>query len=137
YVDRLRYVPRGGPRPGGPSRISLQAVACERLVLSQGVCGLAQETALLFAKAGLAVDEYPGRAMSYAALEEGAELGLGGALLPGSKLAGHAHELPIVVDGGEPVVVAYQAMWSRAGVYARHVRAFTRYLGRAARAMLA
>jgi DNA-binding transcriptional LysR family regulator len=132
YSDRLRYVPRGGL--GGDRRrtVTLAEVAAERLVLTVPLCGLAQQTRGWFEQAGLALDAYAGQAMSYSALVEYADLGLGGALVPESKAGERAHELPLLVEDGEPVLIGYDAMWSRETTVARHVRDFVRHLARPA-----
>ena len=70
--------------------------------------------------------------MSYTALQEYAELGLGGALVPESKVSERAHELPLLVEGGEPVLIGYDALWPRETTVARHVRDFVRHLSRPA-----
>lgn len=125
YRERLRYVPPGGSR-AGPTRITLGEIARERLLLPQGVCGLADATRSLFQHARLEIDEYPGRAASYGALEEWAELGLGGAILPESKVR-TADPLPIVIVGNEPALLTYDAMWPK-DLLASHVRGFARSL---------
>jgi DNA-binding transcriptional LysR family regulator len=130
YSDRVRYVPRGGaldrPRP----TVTLAEVAAQRLILTQPICGLAQTTRSWFERAGLAIEEYLGKAMTYPALKEWAEKGLGGALIPESKLAESASEYPLLVDEGEPVLLAYDAMWNQQLTFARHVRDFVRHLAK-------
>lgn len=130
YADRVRYVPRGGlserPRP----TVSLAEVAADRVVLTQPICGLAQTTRSWFERAGLAIDEYLGKAMTYPALKEWAEQGLGGALIPESKLSEEAGAFPLLVDEGEPVLIAYDAMWNQQLTFARHVRDFVGFLAR-------
>jgi len=126
YRERLRYVPPGGARPGLPARIGLREVARDRLLLPQGACGLADATRAMFADAGMAIDEYPGRAISYGTLEDWAELGLGGAILPESKVR-TADPLPVVMLADGPALLTYDAMWPR-DVLANHVRGFARKL---------
>jgi DNA-binding transcriptional LysR family regulator len=132
YSDRIRYLPRGGPGGERPATITLAEVAKERLVLTAPICGLAQTTRRWFDEARLPLDAYLGQAMSYTALLEYADLGLGGALVPESKAGERAHELPLLVKNGAPVLIAYDAMWSRETTFARHVRDFVRYLSRPA-----
>jgi DNA-binding transcriptional LysR family regulator len=131
YRERLRYVPPGGGRPDTPARIGLREIARDRLLLPQGVCGLADATRAMFADAGLAIDEYPGRAISYGTLEDWAELGLGGAILPESKVR-TADPLPVVTLADGPALLTYDAMWSRDAL-ANHVRGFARKLPALAR----
>lgn len=133
YRERLRYVPIGGPRAGAPARITLREIARDRLLLPQGVCGLADATRSMFADAGLAIDEYPGRAISYGALEEWAELGLGGTILPESKLRTTA-PLPIVTIATGPALLTYDATWPK-DLLTSHVRVFTRKLPALARGL--
>ena len=133
YRERLRYIPPGGPRPDAPARITVREIARDRLLLPQGVCGLADATRSLFAEAGVAVDEYPGRAMSYGALEEWAELGLGGTILPESKVR-TTTPLPIVTLASGPALLTYDAMWPP-NLLATHVRGFARKLPGLARGL--
>jgi DNA-binding transcriptional LysR family regulator len=132
YRERLRYVPPGGSR-GGPTRITLAEIARDRLLLPQRDCGLADATRRLFQNARLEIDEYPGRAISYGALEDWAELGLGGAILPESKVR-TADPLPIVMVGNEPALLTYDAMWPKQ-LLTNHVRGFARKLPGLARAL--
>src|SRR5262249_24358482 len=131
--ERLRYVPPGGARRGAPARIGLREIAQDRLVMPQGVCGLADATRAMFAGAGLTIDEYPGRAISYGTLEDWAGLGLGGGLIPPSKVR-TTEPLPVVMLSDPPALVTYDAMWPR-GVLANHVRAFARQLPVLARSL--
>jgi DNA-binding transcriptional LysR family regulator len=133
YRERLRYVPPGGARPGLPVRTGLREIARDRLLLPQGVCGLADATRAMFSGAGLAIDEYPGRAISYGALEDWAELGLGGAILPESKVRS-ADPLPVVMLTDGPAMLTYDAMWPRDSL-ANHVRGFARKLPALARSL--
>ena len=133
YRERLRYVPPGGARPGIGPRIGLREIAGDRLLLPQGACGLADATRAMFADAGLAIDEYPGRAISYGTLEDWAELGLGGAILPESKVR-TADPLPVVMLADGPALLTYDAMWPR-DVLASHVRGFARKLPTLARSL--
>jgi DNA-binding transcriptional LysR family regulator len=132
YRERLRYVPPGGSRPGA-TRITVEEIARERVLMPQQVCGLAEATVKLFQDARLDVDEYPGRAISYGALEEWAELGLGGAILPESKVR-TADPLPVVMIGDAPALLTYDAMWPKRPI-ATHVRDFVRGLPRLARGL--
>ncbi len=130
YSDRVRYVPRGGPSEPARPAVTLAEVAKEKLVLAQPICGLAQTTRSWFERAGLAIEEYLGKAMTYPALKEWAEQGLGGALIPESKLGESAGDYPLLMDGGEPLLITYDAMWNQQLTFARHVREFVRYLAK-------
>jgi len=133
YRERLRYIPPGGARAGAPARITLREIARDRLLLPQGVCGLADATRAMFADANLTIDEYPGRAISYETLEEWADLGLGGTILPESKVRTTA-PLSIVMLASGPAMVTYDAMWPKE-LLASHVRGFARKLPGLARGL--
>jgi hypothetical protein len=110
YEDELRWIaPDATP---GPARVGLREVARERLVLTVGSCGLAGATRALFAAARLPIVEYAGHALGYAVLEEWAELGIGGAIVPAAHIR-RATSAALVVDG-QPARLAYEAVWRQA-----------------------
>ena len=125
-LDRevLRSVPPSGRVVH--DRVSLREVARQRLVLTDGSCGLAPATRELFSRARFALDEYAGHAISYAVLEEWADLGIGGAILPASRIrsapsAALEHE-------GKALLLSYEAVWRKDLLVARHAQAFVKYL---------
>ena len=124
YRDALRWVPPSGTPAG--DRITLPEIARHRLVLTDGSCGLASATRQLFAQARIAIDEYAGHAMSYAALEEWTELGIGGAILP----AAHIRKAPSAAleRDRKPVALTYEAVWRKDLLVALHAKAFVGYL---------
>lgn len=124
YSDELRWIAPNAA--AGPEQVGLRVVAQERLVLTVGHCGLAGATRGLFAAARVPIDEYAGQALSYAALEEWAELGIGGALLPAAHIR-RASSAALVV-GGKPVRLTYEAVWRRDLLVADHAKAFVQYL---------
>lgn len=124
YADELRFIaPNAAP---GREKVGLREVARERLVLTVGTCGLAGATRALFAAARIPISEYDGRALSYPALEEWAELGIGGALLPAAHIR-RAASAALIVDG-RPFRLEYEAVWRKDHVVADHAKAFVRYL---------
>jgi len=125
YSEPLRWIPPGGEGPAG-DRASLAEIASRRLAFTVDACGLAPTTRALFAKARLRLDEYAGRAMSYATLEEWADLGIGGAILPASHVR-RARSLAIGAKG-EHAEILYEAVWRKDLLVAEHVRAFVSYL---------
>jgi LysR family transcriptional regulator, hydrogen peroxide-inducible genes activator len=124
YREPLRFVPPSGVASG--TRATLLDVARSRLVLTDGSCGLAPATRELFARAGVTIDEYAGRAISYAALEEWTELGIGGAILPESRIR-RTKSAPLVHDDA-PIHLAYEAVWRKDLLVAQHMETFVRYL---------
>jgi DNA-binding transcriptional LysR family regulator len=124
HREALRWV-----APHGTSvaeRVELREVSRHRLVLTDGSCGLAPATRELFARARLSIDEYAGHAISYAALEEWADLGIGGAVLPASQIR-RAHSAALVQDD-EPLLLRYEAVWRPDQLVAQHAQAFVKYL---------
>jgi DNA-binding transcriptional LysR family regulator len=124
YADELRWIAPNAPP--GREQVGLRDVARERLVLTVGGCGLAAATRALFAAARIPIVEYAGQALGYAALEEWAELGIGGALLP----AAHIRRAPsaALMAGKQQVVLEYEAVWRKDLLVAEHARAFVRFL---------
>jgi LysR family transcriptional regulator, hydrogen peroxide-inducible genes activator len=123
--NRGRSVPPNGA-VADHARVTLRDVARERLLLTMGTCGLAPATRALFANASLPIDEYAGQALSYGALEEWAELGIGGALIPESHIR-RAPSTPLY-EAGKPVRLTYEAVWRKDLLVAKHVVAFVRYV---------
>jgi len=124
YHDPLRWIPPSGTPVA--DRVALAEVARHRLVFTDGSCGLAPAARRLFAQARLAIDEYAGHAMSYAALEQWTELGIGGAILPASHIRS-ARSAALHRDR-KPIRLTYEAVWRRDLLVALHARAFAVYL---------
>jgi DNA-binding transcriptional LysR family regulator len=72
--------------------------------------GLTTMTRRLFADAGARLLPYAGEADSYRSVEDWANLGLGGALLPLSRFQPGARTRPVHRDG-RPVTIHYEAQW--------------------------
>jgi DNA-binding transcriptional LysR family regulator len=124
YSDELRWIPPNAAP--APEQVGLRDVASERLLLTVGNCGLAGATRALFSAARISIREYAGFALTYSALEEWAELGIGGALLP----TVHIRRTPgarLVIDG-HPARLTYEAVWRKDHLVADHTKAFARYL---------
>ncbi|MCL2448137.1 MAG: hypothetical protein FWD17_04230, partial [Polyangiaceae bacterium] len=80
----------------------------------------------LFKQGRVPIREYPGLAMTYAALREWADLGIGGAILPASH-AGVGPSAPVLRDE-KPVELVYEAVWRKDLLVAEHAKDFVRYL---------
>lgn len=91
--------------------VSLEQIAHETFVMVPDSCGLTTTTRALFKKKRLKLTEYSGQAMSYGVLQEWAELGIGSAILPRSKVASGAQpEIPIF-EGSRAVSIRYCSLW--------------------------
>jgi DNA-binding transcriptional LysR family regulator len=133
YDDALMYLP-SSTRDIAPQRtatIAVSDLAGDTFVMSEGLCGLAQTTQRLFDDNGLAVTLYRGRAVSYSMLQEWADLGIGSAILPVSKLAGtRAAEARAVVTGKQNhrSVMTIVASWKLTTEVAPHIASLQKSL---------
>lgn len=123
--------------PGSQSRgrylqqadVALKDIAGETFVMVPDACGLTRTTRALFGQMRLSLREYSGQAMSYSVLQEWAELGIGSAILPQSKLASGAEGLPrIRAADGSPVRIRYQSLWRGVPEPAADITALAVYL---------
>ena len=90
-------------------------VACRTLLLVPDTCGLTTFTRDLLADRGLPLRAYSGEAASYRVLEDWAGMGLGGALLPRSKVTrADSSTRPVVDARGAAVTITYEAAWDGA-----------------------
>lgn len=127
YREPLLWVPPAGVTHR-KDHATLLEVGRARLVFTADVCGLTRTTRELFKRARVPFDSYSGYAMSYATLEEWADLGIGGALLPKC----HVHKsrgVPVHSDG-KPLEVTYEVVWRKDLVVAEHMTEFVSYLTR-------
>lgn len=112
--EGLIYIPQGG-RARTDAAVTLAEIAAETFVLVPDACGLTRATRALFRRHRLGLREYAGEAMSYRVLQEWADLGIGAAILPRSKVGGRSG-VPIHLRKGatSPVTIAYHALWRSA-----------------------
>jgi DNA-binding transcriptional LysR family regulator len=92
--------------------IELADVADKELILVPDACGLTTFTRQLFASNESPLHIYPGEASSYGVLEQWAQLGLGAAILPESKLTSLDVPHRRLSERGEEVEIFYAAIWS-------------------------
>lgn len=132
FHEPLHFLPRGGmnaaaARRWGP-RVALEELTGETLVFTRGDCGLAPFTRALFQQRGLKPREYRGEAISYSVLEEWADLGIGGAILPPSRISGDPSRYPIILLEDAPASIGYQAVWNHNTAQRKHLTNFVGYL---------
>ncbi|MCR5865394.1 LysR family transcriptional regulator [Aquincola sp. J276] len=120
------------PQPplGAGGAATLPAASRERLLLTADLCGLASATRGLFEAAGLPIQAYPGRAMSYGALEDWVDLGLGSAVIPRFHVRRQALARPLLDAAGAPLTLALEAVWRRGAAGAGPVAAFLTFVHR-------
>lgn len=102
---------------------SISKIADQSLILTSGYCGLSQATQLMYEQMKLKVSLYPGRAISYNVIEEWADLGLGAALLPASKVSRgrKGAVIPVLNEDQSAAMLSISVSW-------RHTPTTTPYL---------
>lgn len=101
----------------------LLELADRQFILMPDTCGLTTFTRDLLEERSLPVNAYPGQASSYRVLEEWANLGLGSAMLPESRLTEPGTRHRIVLDEeGQVIEVFYEAVWDPASSMAAELR---------------
>ncbi|HEV8055670.1 MAG TPA: LysR family transcriptional regulator [Nocardioidaceae bacterium] len=99
------------PRTADTAPMNLDDLHGKQLILMPDTCGLTTFTHELTRTHDLKVRPYAGEASSYRVLEEWANMGLGSALVPRSKLSSaDTHHRPLCLDGQE-VAIFYEAVW--------------------------
>lgn len=114
----------------GAAGVQLATASKHRLLFTEDLCGLATATLELFESAGLQVDAYPGRALSYGALEDWVELGLGSAVLPRYHVKNGAIAQPLRDAEGVALSLETEAVWKSPLATADHAARFLTYLHR-------
>ncbi|MFG3715009.1 LysR family transcriptional regulator [Micromonospora sp. NPDC049460] len=97
--------------PTGDAPVDLKETGGKQLILMPDTCGLTTFTRDLLQSHDLPVHAYPGEASSYRVLEEWANLGLGSAMIPQSKLATPDARHRPLLDEGTEVEIFYEAVW--------------------------
>lgn len=129
FSDRLWYLRRSGS-PASSGSIVIADVTKDVLLLTQDLCGLASATRALLDEAKLRFTEYAGKAMSYSALEEWTELGIGGAVVPEAHIRAMNRAQMLVNDSGKPITIPSEAVWRKDLLVSAHGKSFASYLQR-------
>jgi DNA-binding transcriptional LysR family regulator len=131
FVDPLSYCLLNHNVPPR-SIITLKDIAKNRLLFTEDLCGLASATKKLLENDRLKVDEYPGRALSYGALEDWVDLQLGGAIVPYAHLRNKARSIPTVDSNGQSIGIMQEAVWRKDVLISNHAVSFVSYMHRVA-----
>ncbi len=134
FEDPLHYIPPSLVTFKLNNKIPLSHTIKNTLLLTVGSCGLAPETMRLFEKAQLKPKVYPGRAFSHSGLFEWAELGIGGAIMPSSKIE-KPSQFPILIDKNKVLNLKYEAVWLKSSEATPHLRPFLHSLPKIAKAI--
>jgi len=129
YSEALLYLPRhNGALDGTEKAVSIADIAEEVLILTMDGCGLRPVTKQLFEASGHTLKLYPGQATNYNAVEDWASLGIGGGILPRSKIsAGNQQTRPLLLASGEPAMVTLQLVWQANVTGSVHLDALIEY----------
>jgi len=140
YREPLRFIPSGGEWEG-PQRkrsVRFEDIARETFVMVPNSCGLAQATRALFRAHRRMLREYLGQALSYQVLAQWAQLGIGAAILPKSKLGAEAAlSFEIIDKNGRLAAIEFEAVWTSADPSKVHFAAFAEHLHEAVPALVA
>lgn len=100
-----------GSTPTETTPVEMSSICDTQLILVPDTCGLTTFTHELFRSHALPLRAYPGEASSYRVLEEWANLGLGSAMIPESKLVTADTPHRPLHDDGADVEIFYEAVW--------------------------
>lgn len=118
--------------PAGREPVELGDTADDPFILVPDSCGLTTFTTQLFDALGLPINTYPGEASSYRVLEQWANLGLGAAILPLSKLSSPDALHRPLREGGVEVEIFYEAVWHHGSALAPDIDALAGLLAQVA-----
>lgn len=110
HKEPLLYVGRGEAQSPNPF-VRLSDISGETFIMVPDTCGLARVTRSIFRQNHFSLKEYAGEAMSYSVLQDWAQLGIGTAILPASKVSGG--NFPQIAAGldGEAITIRYGVYW--------------------------
>jgi len=140
YREPLRFIPSGGEWDGLQRKHSVrfEDIARETFVMVPNSCGLAQATRALFRAHRRTLREYSGQALSYQVLEQWAQLGIGAAILPKSKLGAEAAlSFEIIDKDGRVAAIEFEAAWASAEPSAAPLAGFAEHLRETVPALVA
>ena len=139
FLDEpLLFVPSSNARAKyiGRKSVTLKEIGNEMFVLVPDTCGLTRTTRELFKQERRKLIEYSGKAMSYAVLEEWAELGIGSAILPRSRLQGRKDVAIPIVSGEGPLQIRYRGLWRKGPDLTTEVNRLAKFLKEVAPAII-
>lgn len=120
----------------GAKSVALNDIAHETFVMVPDTCGLTRTTRALFRRSRLKLAEYSGQAMSYSVLQEWAELGIGSAILPRSKLAAGSQSAIPIRGGRAATGIHYRGLWKAGPNMSPKVKELANFLKDAAPAIV-
>ena len=112
YSEPLLYVSDAITVSDGEAE-TLERLAGREVLLVGDDCGLSTAVRNLFRDSQVALKAYEGKAHSYGVLEKWAQLGIGVAILPASKVADVSKARRISDPAGGTVSIGFHACWKR------------------------
>lgn len=115
YQEKLVFIPKSGSalRLSPKEAVTVDDIAKEVFVMVPSACGLAHLTRSLFKQRRKRLREYGGEALSYKVLEQWADLGLGAAILPESKLSDPKSGFKYLVDNNNNnIMINFEIIFS-------------------------
>ncbi len=131
YTEPLMYIPVDKERANekGNDYVFFDSISNETFVMVPNACGLAETTRELFRRHRRKLKQYKGEALSYQVLTQWAELGIGSAILPKSKIPADKTRIFSIKDKANEVVeIHYQASWLAANISAPELVDFANHL---------
>ena len=129
YREPLYFIPCGSDCPEVEGSVPFERVAGETFVMVPNVCGLAKATRALFRSHRRKLNEDSGEALSYQVREQWAAMGLGAAILPGSKILSTERKAYMLTDKKwQDLVLDFEASWLEAEPLPNHLRRFMEFL---------
>ena len=114
YSEPLMYIPadKRFVNEKGAEQVSFKIISDETFVMVPDACGLAKTTRELFRRHRSKLKEYTGEALSYSVLAQWAELGVGSAILPKSKVSFNKQPTFLIEDRLKNIAeIRYQSYW--------------------------
>ncbi len=113
YQEPLFYLPPQTDIAPNPTSepIFIETLDNQPLILTNG-CGLSDVIFDLFDAHNITLNPYPGQALNYQVVNDWAELGLAGGILPKSHLPHSSESLHPLINKEGPLFIRYQAVWN-------------------------
>ena len=130
YEEALYFLPKisDGFVNDSAKSVSLEEIAGETFAIAGEGCGLVGALRELFNTRSLSFREYSGQALSYAVLEDWANLGIGATILPKSKISKkNKNARQLFLEIGKPAKIAFETIWNKNAPQSDPYKLFLRY----------
>lgn len=130
YEDNWRYLPaHDDEQASNHLSFEVSKLPTTPIILTGGGCGLNAAVKTLLEENHSELNEYPGQAVSYKAIEDWTALGIGAAILPQAKLTlGETHSQALFIGQDRPATIEYDWIWRTDQTHASQVIEFIDYV---------